>query len=107
MRNRRSGKDSSVRSVSASELAQMGVCERLVVFEMRYGKRRSVAQRKALLRGQSFHRGFFCDGRMGASTDALLAMNFRWLGQAMRAAWRLISRCIALLRKGWRGGDRF
>jgi hypothetical protein len=32
-------------SVSASELAQMGVCERLVVFEYRYGKRRPAAGR--------------------------------------------------------------
>lgn len=45
--------------VSASELAQMGVCERLVVFEHRFGKRRTVAQRRAVERGRRAHDRFF------------------------------------------------
>ena len=32
--------------VSASELAQMGACERLVLFEARYGKRMSRCQQE-------------------------------------------------------------
>lgn len=46
-------------SVSASELAQMGVCERLVVFEYRYGRRRTVEQRHAIQRGLRAHQRFY------------------------------------------------
>lgn len=46
-------------SVSASELAQMGVCERLVVFEHRYGKRRTVEQQQAIKRGRRAHGRFY------------------------------------------------
>ena len=46
----------------ASELAQMGVCERLVVFEHRDGKRRTAAQRAAIRRGLQAHDRFFWDG---------------------------------------------
>lgn len=51
-------------SVSASELAQMGVCERMVVFEHRYGKRRTVEQQQAIKRGQRAHLRFYRDGHM-------------------------------------------
>jgi hypothetical protein len=46
------------RAVSASTLAQMGVCERLVVFEHREGKRPTPVQRAALQRGLRAHRQF-------------------------------------------------
>ncbi|MEI8158615.1 MAG: hypothetical protein WCH60_17265 [Burkholderiales bacterium] len=49
-------------SVSASELAQMGVCERLVVFEHRYGKRLSLVQHQAIKRGLRAHTRFFGEG---------------------------------------------
>ncbi len=49
--------------VSASELAQMGVCERLVVLEHRCGRRRTIAQRQAIRRGLSAHRRFYREGR--------------------------------------------
>lgn len=48
-------------TVSASELAQMGVCERLVRYEARYGKRMSANQRKAIERGRREHDQFFRD----------------------------------------------
>jgi hypothetical protein len=50
------------RVVSASELAQMGVCERLVVFEHKYGKRPSPEQRKAIQLGLAEHDRFYRDG---------------------------------------------
>ena len=50
------------KTVSASELAQMGVCERLVVFEHRYGKRSTASQRAAILRGLKEHNRFYLDG---------------------------------------------
>lgn len=49
-------------SVSASELAQMGVCEQLVQFEHRYGRRRSAQQRADMMRGDREHRRFFLEG---------------------------------------------
>ncbi len=58
MRRRRKAK----RAVSASALSQMGVCERLVVFEHFEGKRPTPAQRAALQRGQQAHRQFADEG---------------------------------------------
>lgn len=54
MRRRRKTK----RSVSASALSQMGVCERLVVFEHFDGKQPTPEQRSALQRGLRAHRQF-------------------------------------------------
>ena len=51
-----------IASVSASQLAQMGVCERLVVFEHRYGKRVSPEQRQAIRRGLDEHDRFYREG---------------------------------------------
>ncbi|MFM2448593.1 MAG: hypothetical protein RIS44_1043 [Pseudomonadota bacterium] len=49
---RQSGKAKVIR---ASELAQMGVCEQRVVFEHRYGPRRTNQERQVMLRGQRMH----------------------------------------------------
>lgn len=49
-------------SVSASELAQMGVCERLVVFEHHSGKLRTVEQLSAIKRGHRAHQRFYWEG---------------------------------------------
>ena len=54
-------------SVSASELAQVGVCERLVVFEHRYGKRCLPEQRAAIERGRREHEQFYRDGRIASA----------------------------------------
>ena len=48
--------------VSASELSQMGACERLVLFEAKYGKRKSQRQQEAIERGRTEHAKFFRDG---------------------------------------------
>lgn len=48
--------------VSASELSQMGACERLVLFEAKYGKRKSQCQQEAIERGRREHGRFFRDG---------------------------------------------
>lgn len=48
--------------VSASSLSQMGVCERLVVFEHLHGKRPTLGQRAALRRGLRAHRQFASEG---------------------------------------------
>ena len=54
-------------SVSASELAQMGVCGRLVVFEHRYGKRRLPEQRAAIERGRREYEWFYREGRIAST----------------------------------------
>ena len=54
-------------SVSASELAQMGVCERLVMFEHRYGKRCLPEQRAAIERGRPEHARFYREGRIASA----------------------------------------
>ena len=48
--------------VSASALSQMGVCERLVVFELRAGKRLTPPQKAALQRGLQAHQRFASEG---------------------------------------------
>jgi hypothetical protein len=59
------------RPVSASELAQMGVCERLVVFEHRVGMHRTDEQRLAIKRGLKTHDQFYREGVL--ASDALNA----------------------------------
>ena len=54
-------------SVSASDLAQVGVCERLVVFEHRYGKRCLPEQRAAIERGRREHEQFYREGRIASA----------------------------------------
>lgn len=51
-------------SVSASELAQMGVCEQLVQFEHLYGRRRSAGQLADMTRGDREHQRFFREGAL-------------------------------------------
>jgi hypothetical protein len=59
---RRKSRKKDTKAVSASALAQMGVCERLVVFEHRNGTRRTASQRAAIRRGLQAHEQFFRDG---------------------------------------------
>lgn len=81
-------------SVSASELAQMGVCERLVVFEHRYGKRRTTEQLQAIKRGLWAHQRFYL-ARHGAPVLWGRCV-VRYLGvrarKLLRVAYRLIQR---------------
>ena len=63
MARRRKTKD----AVSASALSQMGVCERLVVFEHLHGKRPTLGQRAALRRGLRAHRQFASEGASEAA----------------------------------------
>lgn len=65
-RSRRSADD---RMVSASALAQMGRCERLVAFEYRYGNRRTARQQRARVRGLVEHSQFYREG-LAASAQA-------------------------------------
>jgi len=45
--------------INASELAQLGVCEQLIVFERTYGKKKNPEQRQAIARGNALHRAFY------------------------------------------------
>jgi hypothetical protein len=49
--------------VSASKLAQMGICEQLVQFEYRYGRRLSARQRADMARGNREHARFFLESQ--------------------------------------------
>lgn len=55
--------------VSASELAQMGVCERRVKFEHDRGRRRTPEQLQAMERGLRAHEEFYREGQGTERTD--------------------------------------
>ncbi|MDE2299666.1 MAG: hypothetical protein KGK18_16055 [Burkholderiales bacterium] len=57
-------------SVSASELAQMGRCEKLVVFEHLHGNRRTDSQQRDRKRGVSAHEQFEREGLDAMSAAA-------------------------------------
>ena len=93
--------------VSASELAQMGVCERLVVFEKCYGKRRTLVQQQAIRRGQHAHQQFYLDRHLDASAKGCFAITatrialvlYGWMRRVVRNILWPIRRCIALWAK--------
>jgi len=63
--------------VSASELSQMGACERLVLFEAKYGKRKSQCQQEAIERGRREHAKFFGDG-VRSQSDVQTSLEKPW-----------------------------
>ena len=67
---KRSRRSVSVRMVSASDLAQMGRCERLVVFEHLHGIRRTAGQQRARARGLVEHEHFYREGLAAAAQVA-------------------------------------
>lgn len=66
---KRSRRPVSGRMVSASDLAQMGRCERLVVFEHLHGSRRTAGQQRARARGLVEHEHFYREGLASAQAD--------------------------------------
>ena len=66
---KRSRRSADVRMVSASDLAQMGRCERLVVFEHLHGSRCTARQQRARARGLVEHEQFFREGLASAQAD--------------------------------------
>ena len=68
---KRSRWSESGRMVSASDLAQMGRCEQLVVFEYLHGSRRTARQQRASVRGVVEHERFYREG-LAASAEAAL-----------------------------------
>lgn len=83
--------------VSASELAEMGVCERRVLLAHRNGPRRTSAQRSAMRSGSRAHERFHRDGlaaREGASrrrSPTVLASVGQWIvGLCTRIALALL-----------------
>ena len=66
---KRSRRPVSGQMVSASDLAQMGRCERLMVFEQFHGSRRTAGQQRARARGLVEHEHFYREG-IAASAQA-------------------------------------
>ena len=78
---KRSLRSADDRMVNASDLAQMGRCERLVVFEHLHGSRRTAWQREARARGLVEHEQFYREGRAAS-------------GQADRKGRCFIATCV-------------
>lgn len=62
-------KETARPNVSATELAQMGTCERMVWLENRLGRRRTSAQEAATQRGLAGHARFFDESKRLMSGD--------------------------------------
>lgn len=58
------------KAVSATELARMGICQRLVFFEHRYGKRTTASQRTAMQHGLKEHEQFYLDAKCASEKKA-------------------------------------
>ena len=74
------------RTVSASALSQMGVCERLVVFEHFDGKHPTSIQQDALQRGLRAHRRFAARSALSEGRPKLVAL--RRFQELLRGATR-------------------
>lgn len=86
---KRKGPKQRGRGVSASELAQMGVCEWLVLFEHQRGARRTAQQLQDLARGRDAHDRFHQQGqaegaRRGRCFVATLVFGESWETQVLR-----------------------
>lgn len=83
-------------AVSASELAEMGVCERRVLLAQRHGTWHTTAQEKAMRRGLRAHERFHRDG---LAVREAVQRRGRWIsltswgrclvGLCSRLAWTL------------------
>jgi len=101
---KRSRRAESDRMVSASDLAQMGRCERLVVFEHLHGSRRTAEQQRARERGMVEHKHFYREGlaataqadRKGRCFIATCVFGEGWQTQVLRGF-----RDVALRLNGW------
>ncbi|MDZ7855740.1 hypothetical protein [Sphaerotilus sp.] len=80
--------------VSASELARMGLCERMVVLEHRFGQRLSVAGLAATARGRRAHARFLREGKRAPGDEPLRpaghVCNARGFVAKLRSAWRYL-----------------
>ena len=89
---KRSHRSVNGRMVSASNLAQMGRCERLVVFEHLHGSRRTARQQRARERGVEEHELFYMEGmavsaqatRKGCCFIATCVFSEAWQTQVLR-----------------------
>ena len=73
----------------------MGICEQLISFEHRQGKRPNVSQHAALSRGFKAHRRFFVDGlRLAEATKPRNALD---LGRWLRIGFQSVLRGVAWL----------
>jgi hypothetical protein len=91
-------------TVWASELAEMGACERRVLFAARYGRRLSAAQAAAARRGVLAHAQFRRDaGPSGADVAPQAAgCLFRFLSVAIGALIKPFNWLALLMRHGAR-----
>ena len=74
-------------AVRASELAQMGVCERLVVFDHRFGKRSTEHQRKAITRGLKTHDQFYGEGVLISGATAASEKRGAAISRCASSGW--------------------
>jgi hypothetical protein len=89
---KRSRRSVSGRMVSASDLAQMGRCERLVVFEHLHGSLRTAGQQRARARGLVEHEHFYREGlaetaqaaRKGRCFIAICVFGEAWQTEVLR-----------------------
>src|SRR5262249_53896620 len=83
--------------VTASQLAQMGACERFIMLEAKYGKRMALGQRDAIHRGTAEHVRFFKDA-VRSQPDVQTTLSKPWCFCAT-LAWGRTAPETELLRR--------
>ena len=99
---KRGNRSSAGLQVSASELAQMGRCEKLVLFEHLLGNRRTVVQQQARTRGRVEHAMFYREGLMAFAQFDRTKRRFIDSG-VFGGSWQIgvLRRRMALCPENW------
>ena len=84
--------------VSASELAEMGVCERRVLLAHRDGPKWTSAQRRAMRRGLRAHGQFYRDGLTAREAESRCLCPVALASLARSFVWGCLQTVLALLR---------
>lgn len=87
--------------VSATELAQMGFCEKRMLLAHRLGERSTPAQRMARLRGQAAHQQYFEEGAAAAADRRCFVATFVFGPDAQETAVLRAFRDTVLLPRWW------
>lgn len=87
--------------VSATQLAEMGFCEKKILLARHYGERSTSAQRKARARGLAAHERYLAEGRAAATDRRCFVATYVFGPDARETQVLRAYRDAVLLRRLW------